>query len=104
MKNTDPCTYYSSGAVDGVLLSKSFINCAYKTYLSLASSGGYWEVDLGSSQTITRVVYYNRADCCNSRATANVLTLLNAARSVVCSSSTFTSDYIQDFTLIACTS
>ena len=66
----DVCPYYISGPVDGVLAAKYFTSCSSYAYLGSASSGAYWQVELGSSQTITKVVYYNRADGgWNTRAT-----------------------------------
>jgi len=97
---SDPCPYYVSGPVDGVLMAKNFYSCVYKAYVSNAASGAYWLVDLGSSQTISKVVYYNRVDY-GSHANSYTLTLLDAASGLVCSCSTFTSDLIQDLALIA---
>jgi len=97
----DTCTYYASGAVDGVLVAKYFKTCTYKSYLSSSSSGAYWLVDLGSSQTISSVVYYNRADTGdNVRAATYTLSLLDAANGLVCSCSTFTTSLIQTLSLI----
>ena len=96
------CTYYASAGVDGVLVAKTFTNCAYKTYVSADVTGDYWQVDLGSEQTINKVVYYNRADSSSyTRALTYTLTLLNTANQSVCTTGTFTSSLIQDLTLIA---
>jgi len=86
--------------VDGVLAAKNFYDCSYESYHSLTSSGAYWQVDLGSSQTISKVVYYNRGDLnMNTRATTNTLTLLNNANKTICMCNSFTSDLIQDLPL-----
>jgi len=101
-KNTSAgymCTS-TRGPVDGVLQAKDFSVCYNEFYHGYDSSLDYWQVDLGSSHTISKVVYYNR-NAYTERATTYTLTLRNPAGGIVCSSSTFTSDLIQDLTLTA---
>ena len=81
-------------------MAKDFNSCSYMEYHSANYSGSFWKVDLGSSQTISQVVYYNR-NANNDRATSYTLTLLDAAGGTVCSCNSFTSDLIQDLSLLA---
>jgi hypothetical protein len=37
-------------------------------YHSVCSQGTFWELDLGQDYPVTEIVYYNRGDCCQSRA------------------------------------
>jgi len=94
------CSYSTSGAVDGVLVAKAFLDCSYNKYHSFVTTGSYWQVDLGSSQTISKVVYYNRADSnFRTRATTYSLTLLDNSNKTMCMCNSFTSDFVQDLAL-----
>ena len=53
-------------------------------------AGGWWEVDLGGSYFLRRVVLWNRVDCCSYRLTNFRLSVLDASRNVVASSDHFT--------------
>ena len=66
-------------AVDGNLSSKSFPHI----YHSACSSNPWWQVDLGSVYNIAKIVYYNRGDCCRSRATTLKLQFMDANKKVL---------------------
>jgi hypothetical protein len=61
-------------AVDGQLASRWHP----MEYHSTASGNDFWQVDFGREYPIKEVVYFNRADCCQSRATGMLLELLKA--------------------------
>ena len=42
-------------------------NAGLSTTHTLDAAGSYWQVDLGSSQSINNVVLFNRGDCCGDR-------------------------------------
>jgi len=49
-----------------------------------SSPGHDWiEIDLGQEFHVTKVVFYNRADCCQERAAQAVLTLLDSTRGTI---------------------
>ena len=94
-----PCNYSASGAVDGVLLAKDFEDCGYEAYVSFATSGAYWQVDLGSEQSVLKVVYYNRADRnLKYRSSTYSLSFFNAASDLIYYSNAFTTELNQSFT------
>lgn len=53
-------------------------------------AGGWWEVDLGDSFFLRRIVLWNRVDCCSHRLTNFRLSVLDASRNVVTASDHFT--------------
>jgi hypothetical protein len=63
----------ASRAVDGTMSARPY-NQMYHSWQNLDPSAGpnatnvYWMVDLGATTDITKIIYYNRTDCCNSRA------------------------------------
>lgn len=97
----DYCSYYPSGAVDGQLMAKVFYSCSSNiTYLSASNTGAYWAVDLGSSESINKVVFYNRKDSgYNSRSSSYIVSLLDADNTTVCRSDALSTAFIQDVTL-----
>jgi hypothetical protein len=61
------------------------------------SSGQDWlEIDLQREYAVVKVVFYNRKDCCHSRAHNALLSLMDAARNVV-NSAVLNSDVVQTF-------
>ncbi|WP_435748373.1 galactose-binding domain-containing protein [Microbacterium sp. PMB16] len=50
------------------------------------TSNPWWQVDLGSDQAIGQIEVWNRTDCCNERLSGYKIEVLNAASSVVWSS------------------
>jgi len=67
-----------------------------------ATGGLDWiEIDLGNDFPVAKVVFYNRLDCCNSRASGATLTLLNSQRETV-DSATLNSDMMQIFDFKTC--
>jgi hypothetical protein len=53
-------------------------------------AGGWWEVDLGDSFFLRRIVLWNRVDCCSNRLTNFRLSVLDASRNEVAASDHFT--------------
>ena len=45
--------------------------------------GPWWEVDLGSTRQITKIVIWNRIDCCQHRFNNSTITILDAGRAPV---------------------
>jgi hypothetical protein len=43
----------------------------------------YWEVTLAEPIILTKIVYYNRGDCCSDRALGYVLTLIDNINNVI---------------------
>ena len=43
----------------------------------------WWELDLGAEQVITRIILYNRTDCCSERINPAMVLLLNGAKEVI---------------------
>jgi len=67
-----------------------------------ASPGLDWiEIDLGQEFQVAKVVFYNRADCCQERAAQAVLTLLDAARGTI-DSALLNGDMMQIFNFKTC--
>jgi hypothetical protein len=66
-------------AVDGQLRSRSHPF----EYHSRCLAGDFWEVDFTREYPIRQVTYYNRADCCSTRATGMILELLDKSRKVI---------------------
>ena len=83
----------------GILVARSFVDGGVGGYHSVSSTGAYWQVDLGASYDISRIVYYNRADGgFNSRAIGNTIKGLDASLNVHCEAIITTADLIQTFT------
>ena len=62
------------------------------------SAGQDWlEIDLLIEYAVVKVVFYNRKDCCHSRANNALLTLMDASRNVV-NTAVLNSDVMQTFT------
>jgi hypothetical protein len=62
------------------------------------SSGQDWlEIDLQKEYHVVKVVFYNRRDCCHSRADNALLTLMDASRNIV-HTAVLNSDIMQLFT------
>jgi hypothetical protein len=66
-------------AVDGQLKSKPFPHI----YHSACRSNPWWQVDLGAVHNIAKIVYYNRGDCCQSRARTLKLQFMDADKKVL---------------------
>lgn len=47
------------------------------------TANDFWEVDLGKEHTLSRIEYYNRADCCQERIIGCTMNLLNKDREIV---------------------
>jgi hypothetical protein len=62
------------------------------------SSGQDWlEIDLLKEYAVVKVIFYNRKDCCHSRANNALLTLMDSSRNVV-NTAVLNSDVVQTFT------
>ncbi|KAJ3117947.1 hypothetical protein HK098_006076, partial [Nowakowskiella sp. JEL0407] len=66
-------SYFASNAVDG----------NKQTFAHTLNDNPWWEVDLGSLQTISGIRIHNRVDCCSDRIANGVLILLNQIRGSV---------------------
>eukprot|EP01041_Mallomonas_annulata_P005931 gene5931-11965_t len=78
------CRYKDIYAVDGILIPKYFDNCAlYHAYYSASSSNSFWRLDLGKDESIQRIVYYNRGDCCQNRAVGAILKAYDSSNNLV---------------------
>ena len=60
-------------AIDGTLSTRDYPNI----YHSACRSGDYWLLDLGTEYDIEKIVYYNRRDCCSTRANGMVLQIFD---------------------------
>ena len=84
----------ASNAVDGTLAPRAYPNI----YHSPCGTGDYWQVDLGSEYPVSKIVYYNRQDCCQDRAQNLILSLRTGNNDVVVWEGPFTSaDMVQTF-------
>ena len=72
--NTSP-----DNAVDGQLKSKPFPHI----YHSACKKDPWWQVDLGAVHNIAKIVYYNRGDCCRSRAKTLKLQFMDADKKIL---------------------
>lgn len=66
-------------AVDGYLQTKSFPHI----YHSACNSDPWWQVDLQGVYSIAKIVFYNRADCCQSRARVLKLQFMDENKKVL---------------------
>ena len=64
---------------------------------SRGGRGYWWQVDLQKEYPISKVVYYNRTDCCSSRANGMKFQLIDNIGQVVYTSSGFNTNRIQTF-------
>jgi len=83
-KPTSYSTTYGYGskanyAVDGTMRARSFP----QIFHSGCQANDYFMVDMSAVYPIKQIVYYNRADCCQNRATGIVVELLDANKQVV---------------------
>jgi hypothetical protein len=83
-KPTSYSTTYGYGsqpnfAVDGTMASRSFP----QIFHSGCKSNDYFMVDMSAVYPIKKIVYYNRADCCQNRATGMLIELLDANKQTV---------------------
>jgi hypothetical protein len=80
----------SGNAVDGVMAPRAYPK-EYHSGVGPNSTGNprncgdnyFWIVDLQQDYDITKVVYYNRSDCCSHRARGMKLKLLDASQNVI---------------------
>jgi hypothetical protein len=79
----------SSNPIDGVLNNR--LTCG-ESYCSTATASEAWVLDLLQEYPISKIVYYNRGDCCQDRAESMTLTLVSAANTVVWTGTPFTND------------
>lgn len=70
----------ASRAIDGKTFGGYFDKSVTHTQ---AGSFVWWELDLGSQYHITRIILYNRTDCCSERINPARVLLLNDAKEVV---------------------
>ena len=63
------------------------------------SPNNFWQLDLGQDYPIFKVVYYNRADCCQSRAIGMTLSLENGARTKIVKKTVSSASLVQPFAI-----
>jgi hypothetical protein len=63
---------------------------------SNTESGGWWQVDLGKIVNVTKIVVYNRPDCCQSRLNGTVISLMDNNNKIVWTA-TLNSERRQEF-------
>lgn len=88
----------SSYAVDGKMANRPYPDI----YHSAGGEGSFWTVDLGKEYDITRIVYYNRSDCCDSRSQGMKIELLNSSRTVVGNATISAGKGPQTFNFLSC--
>lgn len=86
----------SSDAVDGNLTSRKYPG----GYISTATTTESWTLDLGQEYPLSKIVYYNRGDCCQDRAISMTLTLKSSANITIWSGTPFTNDLVQTINII----
>jgi hypothetical protein len=82
------------GPVDGGTYAKNDRSAMYHS--ETASADNFWELNLGQEYDVDWVTYYNRGDCCQSRADGMTITLANASKNIV-KAYTLSSARNQDF-------
>ena len=77
-------------AVDGDLTPHAhYKGGSASEFHSRGGSGYWWQVDLQREFPISKVVYYNRTDCCSNRSAGMRFQLLDSAKKVVYTSPGF---------------
>jgi len=66
---------------------------------SRGGQGYWWKVDLGKEYPVSKVVYYNRTDCCSSRSNGMKFQLIDNVGQIVYTSSGFNTNRIQTFNI-----
>jgi hypothetical protein len=64
----------AQNAIDGQQSAKPYPNIFHSMGVGPAE---FWQLDLGGSFAITQIIYYNRGDCCQSRADGMTVELWN---------------------------
>jgi hypothetical protein len=86
-----------ANAVNGQLYAKGPAEEFGRLYTSNYDANAFWMVDLGETYPVASVEFYNRADCCQGRASGLILELLDKDSKPVWST-TLTGDMVQKFT------
>lgn len=63
--------------IDGVLKARGYDDCRGIYHSGVPRVGEFWLLDLGDEYPITKIVYYNRAECCQFRAINMTINLYN---------------------------
>lgn len=71
---------YAERAVDGNVTGNFFAGSVSHTTMADHPS---WELDLGSEGEVSRIVLFNRTDCCQGRIVPAKVSLLNGAKQIV---------------------
>ena len=66
---------YLNSAIDGKTAPRNFYGGGFHS--GTAGNNEYWLLDLGKSYPVTKVIYYNRSDCCSHRANGMTINLYN---------------------------
>lgn len=75
-----------NNAIDGILSARGYPNI----YHSLCQPGDYFELDLGKEYDISKIVYYNRMDCCQTRAKDMTMVLMDESKKTIFTFAKFT--------------
>jgi hypothetical protein len=85
-----------ANAVNGQLFAKGPAEEFGRLYTSNYDANAFWMVDLGETYPVSSVEFYNRADCCQFRASGLILELLDKDNKPVWST-TLTGAMVQKF-------
>ena len=70
-------------STDGTLDARPFPQIYHDGTCGGTNSGEFWMIELDKPSYVTKVVYYNRQDCCQERATRLIVELLDQNQNVV---------------------
>jgi len=99
---TSSCGSCGYPAAPNVIVNgKAEIRAHPGAWHSTGSNLDWIEIDLGQDYPVSKVVFYNRADCCQERSNGAVLTLLDSGRGTV-DSALLNGDNMQIFTFVSC--
>ena len=72
-------------STDGNLADRPFPDIYHDNTCQGNASGEFWMIELEKPSYVTKVMYYNRQDCCQDRATNLIIELLDENQNVVAS-------------------
>ena len=82
-----------STAIDGTLAPRAYPNI----YHSVCNKGQQWVLDLGKGYPVSRIIYYNRSDCCSNRANGMKIYLYHVDGRTVLKTLTLSGALVQEF-------
>ncbi len=95
-KSIHPAVTNPNISTDGTLESRSFNNIYHDGTCEGNASGEFWMIQFDAPVYVTKVVYYNRQDCCQDRATNLIVELLDTNNNVVASKPLFSSAAMEE--------